>query len=214
MAMPQLIDVLLNLDTYLSTIIDKFGMGTYLILFVIIFCETGLIVIPFLPGDSLLFAAGALSAITQLNPVVLFVLLASAAILGDNVNYFIGHRLGRRVFTKENSLFFNKKYLNDAEEFYKEHGNKAVLFARFFPIIRTFAPFVAGMGKMDYFKFLFYSIIGGISWVGLFIFSGYFFGNIPFIKENFAFFVMGIIVISLIPFSMQIIKSFSKKKKN
>jgi len=201
------IDFILHIDKYLIDLINLFGLWIYIILFLIIFCETGFVVTPFLPGDSLLFTSGTLAGIGSMNLYFLFIIFTTAAILGDSTNYFIGYKVGPKVFNQEKSIFFNKEYLNKAEKFYEKHGNKAIFLSRFVPIIRTFAPFVAGIGKMNYFKFLLYNILGGLTWVSLFLFGGYFFGNIPFVKENFSFFIIGIIVISFIPIIIEIIKS-------
>jgi membrane-associated protein len=193
-----LIDLFLHLDEYLATIIQTYGMLTYGILFVVIFCETGLVVTPFLPGDSLLFAAGALAATTDLDPVILFVLLGIAAVLGDAANYYIGYRIGARAF--DGSIkFLKKEYLDKTHAFYEKHGNKTIFLARFVPIVRTFAPFVAGVGKMSYKQFATYNVVGAIVWVGLFTFAGYFFGEIPFVKKNFEFVIIAIILVSVLP---------------
>jgi membrane-associated protein len=174
------IDLVLHLDAHLGDLIAQFGLLTYLILFAVIFLETGLVVTPFLPGDSLLFAAGTLAALpgSPIHPVYLFALLAVAAVLGDTVNYWIGHTVGPRVFTG-NSRFVKKEYLERTHKFYEKHGGKTIFLARFVPIIRTFAPFVAGIGRMSYGYFISYNVFGGIVWTGIFIFGGYFFGNIP-----------------------------------
>ncbi|MCC6146518.1 MAG: DedA family protein [Anaerolineaceae bacterium] len=193
------IDFVLHLDHYLNLIIAWAGIWTYLILFVVIFVETGLVVMPFLPGDSLLFAAGALSALgVTLNPVLLFALLAVAAVLGDTANYWIGHYIGDKAFAA-NSRFLKKEHLDRTQAFYNKHGGKTIFLARFIPIIRTFAPFVAGVGRMHYGYFITYNVVGGIVWTGLFIFAGYFFGNVPFIKSNFSIVVFAIIFISFLP---------------
>lgn len=194
-----IIDFVLHLDHYLNLIIEWAGIWTYLILFVVIFIETGLVVTPFLPGDSLLFAAGAIAALgTTLNPVLLFVLLAVAAILGDTANYWIGHFIGEKAFTV-NSRFLKKEHLDRTQAFYNKHGGKTIFLARFIPIIRTFAPFVAGVGRMRYDYFITYNVVGGIVWTGLFIFAGYFFGNVSFVKQNFSLVVIAIILISFVP---------------
>ena len=198
-------EILLHLDKYLTIVIQKFGVGSYFILFLIIFAETGLVITPFLPGDSLLFAVGAFAAQGTLSIITLFVILSIAAILGDSLNYSIGKFLGPKVFTQD-SKYFKKKYLLKTEQFYEKHGPKTIVIARFLPIIRTFAPFVAGIGRMKYAKFIGYNIIGGISWVAIFIFGGYFFGNIPIVKENFAVVIIAIILASLIPGIIEIIK--------
>jgi membrane-associated protein len=191
-------DFFLHLDEHLNAIIQDYGVWTYLILFLIIFAETGFVVTPFLPGDSLLFAAGTFAGLGSLNPVYLFLLLAVAAILGDSINYAIGQYIGPRVF-QEDVRFLKREYLDRTHEFYEKHGGKTIILARFVPIIRTFAPFVAGVGTMTYRKFLTYNVVGGIVWVSLFIFLGYFFGNIPAVKDNFTLVIMGIIFISILP---------------
>lgn len=195
----NLIDAVLHLDKYLSLIIQNYGFGTYLLLFIIVFCETGLVIIPFLPGDSLLFAAGAFAALGSLNVLLLFLLLGLAAIIGDTVNYSIGRSIGHRLYNKEKIRFIKKEYLEQTQAFYERHGGKTIIIARFIPIIRTFAPFVAGIGNMNYGRFISYNIIGGISWVGLFTLLGYFFGNLPAVKKNFTFVIFAIIFISILP---------------
>ena len=194
----NLVDFILHLDVHLNTIIQNFGIWTYLILFLIIFLETGIVVTPFLPGDSLLFAAGTFAALGSLNPIALFLILTAAAILGDTLNYWIGHFIGPRAFSG-NIRFLKKEYLERTHEFYERHGGKTIILARFIPIIRTFAPFVAGIGAMTYSSFFFYNVIGAIAWVGLFVFGGYFFGNLQFVKDNFTIVIMAIIVISVLP---------------
>jgi membrane-associated protein len=202
----QLVDIVLHVDKYLNIIIQSFGMWSYLILFIIVFCETGLVVTPFLPGDSLLFAAGALAAIGAFDVTTVIIVFASAAIIGDNVNYWIGHYIGPKIFHKENVPFLNKKYLDRTHAFYEKHGGKTVIMGRFIPIIRTFMPFVAGLGRMTYPRFLVYDISGGIAWPSIFVLSGYFFGNIPFVKKYFSLVIIAIIVISVIPIIYQIIR--------
>jgi membrane-associated protein len=194
----QIIDLFLHLDTHLAAVIEAFGPYTYVILFLIIFAETGLVITPFLPGDSLIFAAGTFAALGVLDPYLLFVLLAAAAIIGDTVNYAVGAYLGPRVF-RENVRFLRRDYLMRAEAFYEKHGGKTIILARFIPIIRTFAPFVAGIGSMTYSRFIAYNVVGGIVWVGLFVFSGYLFGNVPFVKENFETVILVIIALSFVP---------------
>ncbi len=205
------IDFVLHLDKYLAVIIQQFGLWTYVILFLIIFAETGLVVAPILPGDSLLFAAGTFAAIGSLNIFVLFFILSIAAILGDTINYSIGKFLGRKGFEKYPKIF-KREYLEKTENFYHKHGNKTIVLARFVPIVRTFAPFVAGVGKMNYFKFLSYNVIGGIVWVGLLVFLGYFFGNIPIVRNNFTIVIYIIIFLSFVPIFLEIWKH--KKSKN
>jgi len=194
-----LADFILHIDVHLNDLIVAYGLWTYAILFTIIFSETGLVVAPFLPGDSLLFAAGALSASGSMDPLWLFVLLSAAAIAGNTVNYSIGHYLGPRILKDGKVRFLNKEYLERAHTFYERHGGKTIVFARFLPILRTFAPFVAGVGFMAYTRFMVYNIVAGIAWVGLFVFGGYYFGNLPAVKSNFTLVIGAIIVISLIP---------------
>ena len=192
------VDYFLHLDKHLGQVIQTYGFWTYLILFLIIFCETGLVVTPILPGDSLLFAAGTFAAIGALRPDVLFVLLSIAAVAGDSLNYAIGHAIGPRVF-RENYRFLKREYLDRTEQFYERHGGKTIIIARFMPIIRTFAPFVAGVGSMRYPRFIAYNVVGGIAWIALFVLGGYFFGNIPLVKENFTLVILAIIFISILP---------------
>ena len=194
-----LIDMVLHLDKHLVALANDCGMWTYFILFVIIFCETGLVVTPFLPGDSLLFAIGALSASGGLNIAAICTVLIIAAIIGDTVNYHIGKYIGPKVFHRDDVRFLNKKHLIKTHEFYERHGGKTIIIARFLPIIRTFAPFVAGMGSMSYARFIVYNVVGGVLWVTLLVFAGYFFGNIPIVKKNFTLVIMAIIVISVLP---------------
>ena len=194
-----LIDFILHLDVHLSAIIENYGNWTYFILFIIIFIETGVVIMPFLPGDSLVFAAGAFAALGSMNIGVLFVILCIAAIIGDTVNYEIGKFIGPKIFEKQNLRFLKKEHLERTHKFYEKHGGKTIIFARFIPIIRTFAPFVAGIGEMTYLKFISYNFIGGISWVTLFLFGGFFFGNMPAVKENFTIVIFGIIFISVLP---------------
>lgn len=206
-----IIDFILHIDKHLATIIASTQSWTYIILFIIIFIETGLVVTPFLPGDSLLFASGALAASTgQLNIYLLFAILASAAVLGDTANYWIGHKIGPKAFTS-NSRFLKKEYLDRTHAFYEKHGGKTIFFARFIPIIRTFAPFVAGIGEMTYGHFITYNVVGGIVWTGLFLFAGYFFGKIPFVEKNFSLVVIAIILISVLPAVVEIIRNRKQK---
>ena len=206
----NLIDFILHLDNYLSVIIQNYGALTYLFLFLIIFAETGLVVTPFLPGDSLLFAAGTFAAIGALNVLWVFIIVAAAAILGDTINYSIGKFLGSKAFEKYPKIF-KKEYLEKTENFYKKYGNKAIVLGRFVPIVRTFAPFVAGVGKMKYPNFLMYNIVGGIVWTALFVFGGYYFGNLPIVKNNFSIMIIIIIVLSFVPIAWEYWKN---KKKN
>jgi membrane-associated protein len=194
-----LIDLFLHLDQHLSEIIRDYGLWTYLILFVIIFCETGLVITPILPGDSLLFAAGAFAAMGALDPLWLFGLLSIAAVAGDTVNYWIGNLVGPKIFHQEKVRFFKKENLTRTHEFYEKYGGKTIIIARFIPIIRTFAPFVAGIGRMTYLHFISYNVIGGIFWIAIFILGGYYFGNLPMVQKNFTLVIMAIIFISILP---------------
>ena len=202
------IDLFLHLDKHLAQAISYFGIWTYLVLFFVIFMETGFVVTPFLPGDSLLFAAGAVAAAAghELNIVVLWALLFAAAILGDTVNYWIGHYIGPRAFSS-NSRFLKKEYLDKTQAFYDKHGGKTILIARFIPIIRTFAPFVAGIGRMRYGYFITYNIVGGFLWTTLMTFAGYFFGNLEIVRNNFSLVVIAIIIISILPGVFEYLKS-------
>jgi membrane-associated protein len=205
----KLIDIFLHLDKNLALVIAQYGFQAYFLLFLIIFMETGLVVTPFLPGDSLLFAAGALSATSHLNIFYVYLLMALAAILGDTANYWIGHFIGPKVFERE-SRFIKKEHLIKTQKFYDKYGNQTIILARFVPIVRTFAPFVAGIARMHYGNFISYNIVGGLSWVALFTFGGYFFGNLPFVKENFHYVVVGIVLVSVLP----ILYEWLKAKKN
>ncbi|MBN1148701.1 MAG: DedA family protein [Anaerolineales bacterium] len=203
-----LIDLFLHLDEHLSVIIQNYGTWSYLLLFLVIFMETGLVVTPFLPGDSLLFAAGTFASPalgSALSIWVLWALLCAAAVLGDTVNYWIGHYIGPRAFSGE-IRFLKKEYLERTHEFYERHGGKTIVLARFIPIIRTFAPFVAGIGAMSYGRFITYNVAGGIAWVTIFLWSGYFFGTLPFVQENFTFVVLAIILISVMPVVVEALK--------
>ena len=202
----SLFDFVLHIDKNLELLISQYGVWLYLILFVIVFCETGLVVTPFLPGDSLLFAAGALAASTgQLNVFILWVLLCVAAVLGDTVNYAIGKKLGVSIFS-DNARVLKTQYLRKTEAFYEKHGNKTIILARFVPIVRTFAPFVAGVGSMQYRRFITYNVIGGVVWVTLFLTVGYLVGNIPIIKNNFSLVTILIIIVSVVPMVLEVLK--------
>ena len=201
MSLGQLLDYFFHLDRYLNEWAAQLGPWTYVLLFAIVFCETGLVVTPFLPGDSLLFAVGALAATdgSQLEVISIAVLLIVAAVLGDAVNYSIGKYVGPKIFARERSLLFNKEHLVRTQRFYEKHGGKTIIFARFIPIVRTFAPFVAGIGRMEYRRFALFNVTGGIAWVTLFVGAGNMFGNAPFVKENFHYVILVIIVLSLLP---------------
>lgn len=193
------IDFVLHLDVRLPQLVNDIGVWTYLIMFALIFCETGLVVVPFLPGDSVIFVIGVLSHDGKLNLFAMMIVLMAAAIIGDTVNYHIGKAFGHRLFKNPDAKLFKKKYLDKTHDFYEKHGGKTIIIARFVPIIRTFAPFVAGMGSMSYVKFISFNVIGGIAWVILFLFAGFFFGSISFVKNNFTFVIFAIIFISLLP---------------
>lgn len=193
------VDLFLHLDRHLAAVVQAYGVWTYLVLFLIVFCETGLVVMPLLPGDSLLFAAGALAAVTTLEVGWLVLLLIAAAVAGDTVNYWIGSAVGPRVFCSGSSRLLNREHLERTHRFYERHGGKTIIIARFMPIIRTFAPFVAGIGSMSYGRFLLYNVAGGVAWVVIFVVGGYFFGNIPVVKRNFTLAIMAIIVLSVLP---------------
>jgi membrane-associated protein len=189
----------MHLDEHLSIITSEYGLLTYLILFIVIFCETGLVVTPFLPGDSLLFATGALAASGSLNIITLLIILCFAAIAGDTVNYFIGHFFRTKIENHEKILFIKQEHLDRTHAFFEKYGVKTIIIARFVPVIRTFAPFVAGIGIMPYSKFICYNVVGGVGWVCAFLFGGYLFGNLPVVKDNFSFVIIGIIFVSLLP---------------
>lgn len=195
----SLIDVLLHLDVFLDQLIGQYGVWIYAILFLVIFCETGLVVMPFLPGDSLLFLAGALAALGNLDLYALFACLGIAAVLGDSTNYWLGRHFGIRLFAKADSKIFRRQYLTMTEDFYAKHGGKTVTIARFLPIVRTFAPFVAGLGHMPYPRFLAFSVAGTVLWVGGLCTLGYLFGNLPFIRNNLTLMILAVIGLSLLP---------------
>ncbi len=195
----QLVDVVLHLDRHLSTIIQDYGVWTYLILFLIIFCETGLVVTPILPGDSLLFAVGTFAARGALDLGLVLLLLSVAAVAGDTVNYAIGYRVGPQIFRKEGVRFLNREYLERTHRFYERHGAKTIVIARFVPIIRTFAPFVAGIGRMSYPRFITYNVGGGLGWIAALVLGGYAFGNIPIVRQKFTLVIFAIIALSILP---------------
>ncbi len=202
----SVVDLFLHLDQHLAEVISKYGASTHLILFLIVFCETGLVVTPFLPGDSLLFAAGAFAALGSLDIWLVVILLVVAAILGDTVNYWVGAYVGPRAFRGE-VRWLKREYLDRTHAFYEKHGGKTIILARFVPIIRTFAPFVAGVGAMSYTRFIVYNIVGAVLWVGLFVLGGYFFGNIPMVKNNFTLVILAIIAISVLPIVVEALKA-------
>ena len=200
------VDLFLHLDKHLAALMQQFGGWTYAILFAVIFCETGLVVTPILPGDSLLFATGALTAIGGLRLDVICILLTIAAILGDAVNYAVGHYLGPKVLSG-NSKIFKKEYLDKTQRFYEKYGGKTIIIARFVPIVRTFAPFLAGVGKMSYVRFAMYNVVGAVLWISIFVIGGYYFGNIPMVRRNFTLVVMGIIVVSVMPAVIEVLRA-------
>ena len=209
------IDIVLHLDRHLVWLIENYESWVYLVLFLIIFCETGLVIMPFLPGDSLLFVAGAVAANGVMDVQFLVMLLMLAAFAGDNTNYWIGRYLGPKIFSRTDSRILNRKHLDKTNLFYKKHGGKTIIFARFLPIMRTFAPFVAGIGHMTYTTFMSYSEIGGLFWIHFFVFGGYFFGNVPIVKDNLSFFILGIVFISIIPGIIQFVRIwFERSRKN
>nr|WP_314477945.1 DedA family protein [uncultured Pseudomonas sp.] len=201
------LDLILHLDAYLDLLVTNYGPWIYAILFAVIFCETGLVVMPFLPGDSLLFIAGAVAAGGGMDPVLLAGLLMAAAIMGDSTNYVIGRTAGERLFSNPNSKIFRRDYLQRTHDFYERHGGKTVTMARFLPILRTFAPFVAGIAHMHYPRFLGFSVAGTLLWVGGLVTLGYFFGNVPFIKQHLSLMVVGIIVLSLVPMILGLLRT-------
>ena len=207
-------DLIVHLDKYLDLLIRNFGIWTYLFLFAIIFCETGLVVTPFLPGDSLLFAAGAFAARGSLKAGILFLILGLAAVAGDTANYWIGHFIGPRVFHGGKNRFFKREHLDRTHKFYEKYGGETIIIARFIPIIRTFAPFVAGIGRMTYGRFIAYNVIGGIGWVAVFVFGGYFFGNISMVRRNFSLVILVIIFISLLPGIVEFVRQRRRQGKD
>lgn len=210
-----IVDFILHIDVHLAELVRDYGMWVYLILFLIIFCETGLVVTPFLPGDSLLFVAGALAASNttgDFNIIILNLLLIVAAILGDGVNYFIGRFFGERLFSNPNSKIFKQSYLEKTHQFYAKHGGKTIILARFVPIVRTFAPFVAGMGHMNYKHFASFNVIGGVVWVALFTLLGYFVGNIPWVQSNLKLLIVVIILVSVLPGVIEVVRNKMKKE--
>jgi membrane-associated protein len=210
---PDVLDFVLHLDKHLFDLCTQYGTWVYAILFVVVFCETGLVVTPFLPGDSLLFAVGSLAAISALDLPTSIALLMIAAILGDTVNYWMGDYVGPKVFQKENSRLLNKEYLVRTHLFYEKHGGKTIIIARFLPIIRTFAPFVAGIGSMTYRRFLLFNVVGGALWVLLFVFAGYFFGSVPIVKNNFSLVIIALILIPGIPAVVEVVRMQLRKRK-
>jgi membrane-associated protein len=201
------VDIVLHLREHIGDLIAQYGPHIYTIFFLVIFCETGLVITPFLPGDSLLFTAGAFAALGQLNIWLMFTLLSVAAILGDTVNYWIGHYLGPKVFQWQKSRFFNPEHLKRTHAFYEKYGGKTIILARFVPIVRTFAPFVAGIGAMTYSKFILYNVVGGLAWVAVCLFAGYWFGNMPWVAQHFEVVVVGIIFVSVLPMVYEYLRS-------
>jgi membrane-associated protein len=213
----EIIDFFLHLDRHLGQVIQSYHAWTYLILFLIVFAETGLVVTPFLPGDSLLFAAGTFAALGYMDVILLFIILTAAAIIGDTVNYWVGHYVGPKVFKKEDVRFLNKKHLERTHEFYEKYGGKTIIIARFIPIVRTFAPFVAGVGSMTYGRFILYNIVGGVLWVAIFVFGGYYFGTVEVVRKNFSLVIIAIILLSVMPIVFEFVRhrmSASKAKKS
>ena len=206
------IDLFLHLDKHLGELVKEYGTWTYLVLFIIVFCETGLVVTPILPGDSLLFAAGAIAALGSLNPHLLVVLLTIAAVLGDAVNYQIGRYVGPAVFKREDSRFFKRAHLEKTHAFYERYGGKTIIIARFVPIVRTFAPFIAGVGQMSYRQFALYNVVGAIAWVVIGVYAGYLFGGLKIVKENFSLIIIAIVLISLLPAAFEFWRAKRQKK--
>lgn len=208
----QFVDIFMHLDKHLDQVIQHYGLWTYALLFLIVFCETGLVVLPLLPGDSLLFAAGAFAARGSLGLGWLMISLTIAAFVGDTVNYAIGHYVGPKIFTKDNVRFLNKKHLERTHQFYDTYGGKTIIIARFMPIIRTFAPFVAGIGEMSYLKFMTYNLAGGALWVAVCVLSGFFFGNLEIVKKNFTLVILAIIFISILPGIVEYLRARSRSR--
>jgi membrane-associated protein len=203
----SVIDFILHIDKHLVAIVDQYKVWSYAILFIIVFCETGLVVTPFLPGDSLLFAAGAVASKGVIDPNFLALILFIAAVVGDAVNYSIGRYIGPKVFEKKDSRIFKQEYLRRTQRFFEKYGSKTIVFARFVPIVRTFAPFLAGVGSMSYSKFGLYNVFGGALWVGIFVYAGFFFGSQPFVEKNFKVVILAIIVLSFLPAVIEVIKA-------
>ena len=206
----RIVDLFLHLDVHLGQLISEYGTWTHLILFMVVFCETGLVITPFLPGDSLLFAAGTFAALGALDLWLIVVLLIIAAIIGDTVNYWVGSYIGPRAF-RGDIRFLRKEYLDRTHAFYERHGGKTIILARFIPIIRTFAPFVAGVGAMSYGRFLTYNVVGAVLWVGIFVLGGYFFGNITVVRENFTLVILAIIAISVLPIAVEALRAWRSR---
>jgi membrane-associated protein len=211
----KIIDFTLHIDVHLAAIIQQYGLWTYAILFAIIFAETGLVILPLLPGDSLLFAAGAFAAKpeTGINVHALAALLFAAAVIGDTLNYWIGSKIGPAVFKREDSIFLRKKHLEKAHNFFEKYGGRAIILARFVPIVRTFVPFVAGVGKMSYGKFIAYNVIGGFAWIYFFTYAGFIFGNQPFVQKNFKLVILAIIIVSVLPIVFEMGKAWLERKR-
>jgi len=209
--MEQIAEFIMHIDEHLITIVENYGLMSYLVVFFIVFAETGFVVTPFLPGDSLIFAIGALAAKGGFNIWISYAVLLAAAVLGDALNYFIGHKIGRRAFGGKH--FFKEEHLIKTEEYYEKHGGKTIIIARFIPIIRTFAPFVAGIGKMHYETFFRYNVVGAFLWVTSFLFAGYFFGNIPYVAKNFELVILAIIALSVVPATYAYVLEHVKKRR-
>jgi membrane-associated protein len=209
-----LVEFIIHLDSNLAYLIAEYGLWVYAFLFVVVFCETGVVIFPFLPGDSLIFAAGALAAMGSFDLALLFLVFAFAAILGDTANYWMGHYFGPRLFKREDSRLFRKDYLGKAHAFYERHGAETIVLARFVPIIRTFAPFVAGMGTMNYRRFIIYNVAGALLWVSIFLTMGYLVGDHPFVQDNFGIVLIAMILISFLPMVYEVAREWRRGKKN